>query len=291
MKENDGYSSKIELKRSSRRPSQILNAEFQSLIAAVCRNTPEFAEIDPAKIVISISRSKSGRKHGTWAYVTPLRYVGGSKIRQGIRRGFRGYYKYESGRIESQFPEALYLMTFLIPRFFCLSFEERIETVIHEIYHIHPEFRGDLRRFAKPHVHHGPTPRAFRLRVREIAAGLLLKCPEFREHSLLTAQEGHFENHRCHRFDIPKRIFVRGGSDELRNPDPSMFEPKFEPKMPRPKTPKRPQHPRFLERLLRGIFTTSLFIFSASATAQDFLTEDDTPAEGPVAEAPPQVSP
>ncbi|MFM7921288.1 MAG: hypothetical protein ACKPJJ_13780, partial [Planctomycetaceae bacterium] len=43
--------------------------------------------------------------------------------------------------------EALYLLTFLLPRFLNLPFDEKLVTIFHELYHISPEFNGDIRRF------------------------------------------------------------------------------------------------------------------------------------------------
>ncbi len=260
-------------KRKSRRSSPILNQDFQALVAEICKLAPEFELIDPSKIVVSVSRSKSLGKTGTWAYVTPLRYIGGAKSRQGVRRGVRGVYQYLSAGIEKHHPEALYLMTFLIPRFFYLSFQERIETIVHEIYHIHPEFRGDLRRFAKPHIHHGPTPAAFRARVREITQGVLQRAPELANHPLLNNKQDQFMEYRSRRFSIPRRIFV-GESLVDRAFGQALIKPRVKPQA------KRPQHPRFLERFLRSLFVASWLLAVAPVHAQDFLIEDDTPPEG-----------
>jgi predicted metallopeptidase len=43
--------------------------------------------------------------------------------------------------------EMLYVLTFHLPRFQNQSFEEKLVTVFHELYHICPEFTGDIRRF------------------------------------------------------------------------------------------------------------------------------------------------
>ena len=42
--------------------------------------------------------------------------------------------------------EMLYVLTFYLPRYLDLSFREKLETVIHELWHISPAFDGDLRR-------------------------------------------------------------------------------------------------------------------------------------------------
>ena len=50
-------------------------------------------------------------------------------------------------RVTHQGREALYILTFFLPRFLNLSFEEKLVTVFHELYHISPQFNGDIRRF------------------------------------------------------------------------------------------------------------------------------------------------
>jgi hypothetical protein len=40
----------------------------------------------------------------------------------------------------------LYLMTFCLPRFLDLNFDDKLITVFHEMQHINPAFNGDLRR-------------------------------------------------------------------------------------------------------------------------------------------------
>src|SRR5437762_680149 len=42
--------------------------------------------------------------------------------------------------------EVLYLVTFCLPRFLELDFDEKLITLFHELYHIGPDFDGDLRR-------------------------------------------------------------------------------------------------------------------------------------------------
>lgn len=42
--------------------------------------------------------------------------------------------------------EIYYLVTFCLPRFQDQTLENKLVTVFHELYHISPEFNGDLRR-------------------------------------------------------------------------------------------------------------------------------------------------
>ncbi len=192
-----------------RAPQATLNDLFASLMHELCGAIYEFARFDLSRVKISVGTSRSRSKHGVWAYVTPLRYVGGGLYRKGLRRGVPGVYTYKLGSEDLEAQTApLYLVTILVPRFFYLSFEERIETIVHELYHMHPEFRGDLRRFPKPHIHHGPTPAAYNRRVRELTEEALLKKPELREHLLLKGTHADFEERKKQRVTRPTLRFV-----------------------------------------------------------------------------------
>jgi len=76
------------------------------------------------------------------AKLTPMRFEGGALtcVRDGRHWGAQRLY--QDGR------EMLYILTFYLPRFLNLSFDEKLVTVFHELYHISPEFDGDMRRFA-----------------------------------------------------------------------------------------------------------------------------------------------
>jgi hypothetical protein len=185
-----------------------LNADFGALLGRLCRAVESFDSYDARRIAVSLSRSRSQTKFGVWAYVTPLRYLGGSSTRKGRRRGFTGRYEYANERLAVEAGDALYLMTFLVPKFFTLSFEERLETCVHELYHLHPQFRGDLRRFPRPNVHHGPTPAAFKREVAKLTAEALLRDPGLREEPLLVQAPETFEGRKLRHLAVPKLRFV-----------------------------------------------------------------------------------
>jgi hypothetical protein len=191
-----------------------LNADFGALLGRICRAVESFGSFDPTRIAVSLSRSRSQSKYGVWAYVTPLRYVGGSLHRRGRRRGYAGRYEYANERLAAEAGDALYLMTFLVPKFFTLSFEERLETCVHELYHLHPQFRGDLRRFPRPHVHHGPTPAAFKRQVSVLAREALARDPGLRDESLLCQGPEVFEARKLRHLAVPKLRFVPDAEQE-----------------------------------------------------------------------------
>ncbi|MBS1985011.1 MAG: hypothetical protein JST16_12650 [Bdellovibrionales bacterium] len=191
----------------------LLNEEFRRLIHVVCEGVGEFRHFDVCKIALSLTTSKSSGRHGVWAHVIPLRYVGGGATRRGRRWGMVGSYSYESPQVLAHYPEATYLMTFMIPRFFILKPLERLETVVHELYHLHPTLRGDLRRFARPHMHHGPTPALYDRKVKSMAQEALRTFPELLQHSLLAGDGSAYATRKRLRLARPQQIF---------RPDPSV---------------------------------------------------------------------
>lgn len=193
--------------RGPRVAKRDLNREFERLLALVCGAIAEFSLYDTAKIAVSISRSRRTGRAGTLAYVVPLRYVGGTKERKGRRWGISGFYSYESPQVEREQPGALYIMTFLVPKFFSLKPHDRLETIVHELYHLHPQMRGDLRRFAAPHLHHGPTPAQYNRKVKALCAELLQVLPTIEAHPLLCADETEVVAFKSKRFNIPKHVF------------------------------------------------------------------------------------
>ena len=71
-----------------------------------------------------------------------VRFEGGYRVER--RRGRL----WTVQRVTNKGREALYILTFFLPRFLNLSFEEKMITVFHELYHISPRFNGDIRRFS-----------------------------------------------------------------------------------------------------------------------------------------------
>ena len=76
-----------------------------------------------------------------FASLTPLRFAGGQ--RHTLRRGRQ----WTLQRVCEDGREMLYILNFYLPRFLDLPLDEKLTTVVHELWHIGPRFDGDLRRF------------------------------------------------------------------------------------------------------------------------------------------------
>jgi predicted metallopeptidase len=114
----------------------------------VCR-LPELAHIDLDRVAISFSQARKAALHGIFASLTPLRFAGGSVVT--TRRGRQVRVEPVS---DSTGREMLYILSVYLPRFQNLDFREKLITVVHELWHISPEFNGDIRRHAgRYHAH------------------------------------------------------------------------------------------------------------------------------------------
>lgn len=120
--------------------------DFTGCMTRMCRDMverlPELAHIDFERVTVTFSQTRKAVSHGIYATLTPMRFEGGSLVTQ--RRGRRMTVQRlfnTSGR------EQLYILSFYLPRFMNTTLEEKLVTVLHELWHISPDFDGDLRRF------------------------------------------------------------------------------------------------------------------------------------------------
>lgn len=129
------------------------NQAMAALVADIIQVIPEFSHYRSQQIAISAAYSRSSRRSGVLAYVLPLRYDHGSPVE--LRKQGCLIQHWAMPVMNHNGEELLYIVYFLLPRFLKLSFRDRLETVIHELYHIHPRFNGDLRRFTGRNRLHG----------------------------------------------------------------------------------------------------------------------------------------
>jgi hypothetical protein len=121
-------------------------------VAARC---PAFTHIDLDRVLLSFTPSRNSSSYGLQARVTPMRFRDGATTRR-----FRGV-TYRVQRYVVDGREVLYVITFCLPRFLDQTFEEKLVTVFHELYHINPEFNGDLRRHPGRYVVHSHSKREY----------------------------------------------------------------------------------------------------------------------------------
>lgn len=118
-----------------------VTATLKSVCVDIVKQVPDLAHIQMDRVAVSYSQARRETACGALAKLTPLRFEGGALtvLRNGqlwtIQQLFQGN------------QEQRYILSVYLPRFFDLSFEEKINTLVHELYHISPQFDGDIRRF------------------------------------------------------------------------------------------------------------------------------------------------
>ncbi len=165
-----------------------LTAALERLVADIAGQAEEFRHVDPDRLLVCLSPTRGGGVHGTYAKIHPLRFPGGETTSRVRRRG--RYWTCTMPTVTHQGREMLYVVYFLVPRFFDLSLREKLITVFHELYHISPAFDGDIRRFPGRNYAHGSSTRAYNRRMGELVDAWLALEPD---PDILTFLDGDME--------------------------------------------------------------------------------------------------
>lgn len=142
------------------------------LLEDMARRCPELGHVDVGRILVGVLQARNGRGHGLQARVTPLRFPGGQLQRR------RREVNYQVQRYFLGEHEFLYLMTFCLPRFLDQDFDDKFITLVHEMYHIGPEFNGDLRRHEGRYQLHTRSQRHYDRHMAELARAYLALKPD-----------------------------------------------------------------------------------------------------------------
>ncbi len=148
-----------------------LTLSLEKLVADIVGKVEEFSHIDPLRVMLCVSSTKGGGVHGVYAKIHPLRFAGGARSME-VKRGRRSALLTMPSVIDRQ-NEMLYVIYFLVPRFFNLPKREKLVTVFHELYHISPRFDGDIRRFPGRNFAHGRSRKRYNALMDELVAAYL----------------------------------------------------------------------------------------------------------------------
>ncbi|BCA80660.1 hypothetical protein AOP6_2447 [Desulfuromonas sp. AOP6] len=132
---------------------------MDALCRDLCGSLPELKHIDPDRVLFSLSRSRAKGTHGVYARIAPLRFCNGH--RENSRRRGRYLETFRMPVLHHNGRDILYLITLMTPRFLRLPLEQKLMTVIHELYHISEAFDGDIRRFPGRNFAHGHSRKAY----------------------------------------------------------------------------------------------------------------------------------
>jgi hypothetical protein len=145
---------------------------MRRLCEDMARRHPDLGHIQPERVAIGFCQTRKKVPHGLYATLTPLRFAEGD--RDTIRRG--GHWSIQP-LVDASGREMLYILSFYLPRFLDLPFREKLTTVVHELWHISPQFDGDLRRFRGRCYAHGGSQEQFDRAVDRLAEGWLERKP------------------------------------------------------------------------------------------------------------------
>jgi hypothetical protein len=153
-----------------------LSVRLHHLGTHLCRSLPGLRHIQPERVLFCMSRSRADGSHGVYARIVPLRFSGGEQ--ECTRRRGRYLETYRMPSLIHQGREIFYLIYVMVPRFFRLPFEQKLHTVVHELYHISERCDGDIRRFNGRNFAHGSSRKGYDRQIAEMTRHDLEGLPE-----------------------------------------------------------------------------------------------------------------
>jgi hypothetical protein len=167
-------------------PRRSKGFDFTGAVRVVCADMtarlPELRHVDASRVAIGLRPTRHRLPHGVYATLTPLRFAGGQDCE--VRRGRR--YRIQP-LVNALGGDFLYLLSFYLPRFLDLSLEGKLSTIIHELWHIGPQFDGDLRRHEGRCYAHGRSQRAYDAEMDRLAQQWLAADPPAHMYEFLAA--------------------------------------------------------------------------------------------------------
>ena len=153
---------------------------MRTLCADLARRLPELGHIELERVAIRFCQARKAARHGLQATLTPMRFEQGELVSRRRGRAWTIERLYDaSGR------EMLYLLSFYLPRFLERSFEEKLATVVHELWHISPRFDGDLRRHPGRCYAHSHSQKQYDAAMHQLAQKWLSLDPPAATHDFL----------------------------------------------------------------------------------------------------------
>jgi hypothetical protein len=133
------------------------------VIDDVARTLPEFAHVRAGDMLVSYCRARKRTPYGVFAKTVPLSGVAPDRPFPG-----GGAFEYRGRRV-------LYLIYFYLPRFHDQTFEDKVVTILHELWHLSPEFDGTLRLFPGRTFAHCPSRDDFEAHLFPLARAYIRK--------------------------------------------------------------------------------------------------------------------
>jgi hypothetical protein len=152
---------------------------LSELCEDMCRRLPAFRHIDMRRVMATFVRCRNTLNWGYQAKLTPLRFEKGATVERRRSHMYR-IQRYFVGDVEM-----LYVLTFYLPRFLNQTFEEKMVTLFHELYHVCPKFSGDIRRFEGTFCIHSHSQKEYDERMAVFARDYMAMKPPARLYDFL----------------------------------------------------------------------------------------------------------
>jgi predicted metallopeptidase len=137
----------------------------------IAQRLAEFEHVRMEQVAVTFAQARRRVSYGLQAKLTPLRFEGGELVTR--RRGrMWTIQRWYAGDVEM-----LYILTFYLPRFLEQSFREKLITVMHEMYHIGPDFDGDIRRLPGHYHVHSHSQKEYDRQMNELVDRYLAAQP------------------------------------------------------------------------------------------------------------------
>jgi predicted metallopeptidase len=162
------------------RPGFDFTAAMRRLCVDLCTRLDELTHIEVDRVAIRFCQARKSVSHGLQASLTPLRFEGGQRTskRRGRTWTIQPLHD-DRGR------EMLYLLSFYLPRFLDRPFDEKLATVVHELWHISPRCDGDLRRHPGRCYAHTHSQKEYDAQMERLAGQWLALAPPHEIHEFL----------------------------------------------------------------------------------------------------------
>ncbi len=125
------------------------------IIQEISLHVQLFSFLDLSRISVCIASNRKNSRGGIYGKLVPLFFEGGAE--QVTYRGRR----YKMPPVQRDGTRQKYLIFFYMPKFFDLNPREKLRVIFHELYHISPDFNGDIRRMTRGKAAHGHSRKEF----------------------------------------------------------------------------------------------------------------------------------
>jgi hypothetical protein len=145
---------------------------MRRLCTDVVSRLPDLSHIDFARVAVASAQARKRTVHGLYASLTPMRFEGGALVhRQGKRHYTVQRFFDNRGR------EILYILTFYLPRFMDMDLQGKLTTIFHELWHVSPQFDGDLRRHPGRCYAHSHSQKQYDAHMQQLVRRYLAASP------------------------------------------------------------------------------------------------------------------